>query len=60
MENVTFLEVDEGLKGISTHAIITREDGSQISMRKSTYDEMIAAQESHESLQPRRTFRRRL
>jgi hypothetical protein len=50
MENVTFLEVDEGLKGISTHAIITREDGSQISMRKSTYDEMIAAQESHESL----------
>jgi hypothetical protein len=43
MENVTFIEV-ETLNGIETHAIIDRGNGEFTSMLKSTYDEMIAAQ----------------
>ena len=43
MDTVTFIEVDEGIKGITTHAVITREDGSATSMPKSTYDAQQAA-----------------
>jgi len=39
MDNVTFIEV-EGVE----HAIIDRGNGEFTSMLKSTYDEMIAAQ----------------
>lgn len=38
MNNVTFIEIDEGIKGITTHAIITHEDGSATSMPKEIYD----------------------
>lgn len=41
MDNVTFIEVD----GVE-HAIIDRGNGEFTSMLKSTYDEMIAAQEN--------------
>jgi hypothetical protein len=41
--NVTFFEV-ETLNGKQTHAIIDRGNGEYTSMPKSTYDEMIAAQ----------------
>lgn len=43
MENVTFIEIE--MLGIpETHAIIDRGNGEFTSMLKSTYDEMIAAQ----------------
>jgi hypothetical protein len=42
MENVTFIEIDEGIKGTSTHAIIDRGNGEFTSMPKSVYDAMIA------------------
>jgi hypothetical protein len=45
MENVTFIEV-ETLNGTQTHAIIDRGNGEFTSMLKSTYDEIIAAQEN--------------
>jgi hypothetical protein len=41
MDNVTFITVDE-----VEHAIIDRGNGEYTSMLKSTYDEMIAQQES--------------
>jgi len=43
MDNVTFIEIDEGIKGITIHAVITHEDGSATSMLKSTYEEQQAA-----------------
>jgi hypothetical protein len=49
MENVTFIEV-ETLEGTETHAIIDRGNNEFTSMLKSTYDEMIAAQESQLTL----------
>jgi hypothetical protein len=49
MDNVTFIEV-ETMNGTETHAIIDRGNGEFTSMPKSIYDEMIAAQEAHESL----------
>jgi hypothetical protein len=36
----------ETIDGITEHAIIEHADGSFTSMRKSTYDEMIANQEN--------------
>ena len=44
MDNVTFIEV-ESMGITETHAIIDRGNGEYTSMLKSTYDEMIAAQE---------------
>jgi len=49
MNNVTFVEV-ETLSGVETHAIINRGNGEFTSMLKSTYDEMIAAQENQPTL----------
>ena len=49
MDNVTFIEV-ESLSGVETHAIIDRGNGEFTSMLKSTYDEMIAAQENQPTL----------
>jgi len=46
---VTFVEV-ESLNGTETHAIIDRGNGEFTSMLKSTYDEIIAAQESQPTL----------
>jgi hypothetical protein len=46
---VTFIEV-ETLEGTQTHAIIDRGNGEFTSMLKSTYDEMIAAQENQPTL----------
>ena len=43
MENVKFIEV-ESFGETLTHAIITREDGSELSMLKSTYEAQQAAQ----------------
>lgn len=43
MDNVTFIEI-EGIAGLETHAIIDRGNNEFTSMLKSTYDEMIAAQ----------------
>lgn len=40
MENVKFIEVNS-FGEIIEHAIISREDGSELSMTKATYDEMI-------------------
>ena len=46
MNNVTFIEV-LGIDGVEVeHAIIDRGNGEFTSMLKSTYDEMIAQQES--------------
>ena len=45
MDNVTFIEV-ESMGITETHAIIDRGNGEFTSMLKSTYDEMIAAQEN--------------
>lgn len=42
MENVTFIEVDEGIKGVTVHAVIDHGNGRFTSMLKSTYDSMIA------------------
>lgn len=47
--NVTFVKV-ETLNGTETHAIIDRGNGEFTSMLKSTYDEMIAAQEKAPTL----------
>jgi hypothetical protein len=49
MENVTFIEV-ESHGVVETHAIIDRGNGEYTSMLKSTYDEMIAAQENQPTL----------
>lgn len=43
MEKVKFVEI-ESFEGTQTHAIIDRGNGEFTSMLKSTYDEMIAAQ----------------
>jgi predicted aspartyl protease len=45
MENVTFIEVDEGINGVQTHALIDHGNNEFTSMPKSTYDEMIVKQE---------------
>lgn len=45
MENVMFVEI-QTFSEIQTHAIIDNNDGSFTSMPKSTYDEMVAAQEN--------------
>jgi hypothetical protein len=47
--NVTFIEV-ESMGITKTHAIIDRGNGEFTSMLKSTYDEMIAAQENTPTL----------
>lgn len=49
MDNVTFIEV-ETIEGVKIHAIIDRGNGEYTSMLKSTYDEMIAAQNEAEAL----------
>jgi hypothetical protein len=46
MENVTFIKV-ETEQGIFEHAIIDRGNGEFTSMLKSTYDEMIKAQDGN-------------
>jgi hypothetical protein len=46
MDNVTFFTDEQGFE----HAIIDRGNNEFTSMLKSTYDEMIAAQESYEIL----------
>jgi hypothetical protein len=47
MENVSFIEVANPIASTSeTYAIIDRGNGEYISMPKSAYDEMIAAQEN--------------
>ena len=46
MDNVTFIEV-ETLQGKVTHAIIDRGNGEYTSMPKSTYDEMLEAQNAN-------------
>ena len=43
MDKVSFVDF-ETLAGIETHAIIDREDGSQTSMLKSTYEAQQAEQ----------------
>jgi hypothetical protein len=45
MDNVTFIDFEQNGK-LVTHAIIDRGNGEFTSMLKSTYDEMIAQQES--------------
>jgi hypothetical protein len=51
MENVTFIEMTNPLsKTVTEHAIIDRGNGEFTSMLKSTYDEMIAAQENKPTL----------
>jgi hypothetical protein len=51
MENVTFIQTTEPLTNeITEHAIIDRGNGEFTSMLKSTYDEMIAAQENKPTL----------
>jgi hypothetical protein len=46
MDNVTFVEI-ETMYGKETHAIIDRGNGEFTSMPKSTYDEMIEAQNAN-------------
>jgi hypothetical protein len=46
MDKVEFIEV-ESLGETFTHAFITKDDGTWVSMLKSTYDEMIAQQEEN-------------
>ena len=48
MDNVTFIEI-EALGGIQEHAIIDRGNGEYTSMLKSTFDEMMAAQQAKEN-----------
>lgn len=49
MDKVTFVEV-ENLDGTKEHAIIEHADGSFTSMLKSTYDEMIKAQDEAKTI----------
>jgi hypothetical protein len=52
MDNVTFIEVADALTGtVTEHAIIDRGNGEFTSMLKSTYDEMIAAQENKPTIE---------
>jgi hypothetical protein len=46
MENVTFIELSNGLGETVTHAIIDRGNGEFTSMLKSIYDEMIVRNEA--------------
>ena len=49
--NVTFIENTDSLTGqVTEYAIIDRGNGEFTSMLKSTYDEMIAAQENQPTL----------
>ena len=51
MTNVTFIDITDPLTNeVTTHAIIDRGNGEFTSMLKSTYDEMIAAQENQPTL----------
>lgn len=50
MDNVTFIEI-ENREGVETYAIINRGNGEFTSMLKSTYDEMIAAQENQPTIE---------
>lgn len=50
MENVTFIEIDEGVKGTTVHAVIDHGNGHFTSMLKTTYDGMIAQQEAAQPL----------
>ena len=45
MDKIEFIEV-ENLGATITHAFITKDDGTWVSMLKSTYDEMIARNEA--------------
>jgi hypothetical protein len=48
MENVTFIETTNPYDGSKTeHAIIDRGNGEYTSMPKSTYDEMLEAQNAN-------------
>jgi hypothetical protein len=48
MDNVTFIEITEPMSGdVTAHAIIDRGNGEFTSMLKSTYDEMIEAQNAN-------------
>jgi hypothetical protein len=42
MDNVKFIEVEDGFGNKTIHAIIDRGNGEYTSMLKSTYDEMQA------------------
>jgi predicted aspartyl protease len=44
MDNVTFIEVEDGRGNIVKHAIIDRGNGEFTTMPKSTYDAMQAEQ----------------
>jgi hypothetical protein len=45
MDNVSFIEITEPMSGaVTTHAIIDRGNGEFTSMLKTTYDEMLEAQ----------------
>ena len=45
MDNVKFLDITDAITGdVTTHAIIDRGNGEFTSMLKSTYDEMLEAQ----------------
>jgi hypothetical protein len=45
MDNVTFIEITDALSGeVVTHAIIDHGNGEFTSMLKTTYDEMLEAQ----------------
>jgi hypothetical protein len=47
MENSKIVEVTDSLTGeVFEHIIITRQDGSELSMLKSTWDELEAAKEN--------------
>jgi hypothetical protein len=47
MKNVTFIQIEYPIGKITEHAIIDRGNNEYTSMLKSTYDEMIAAQEAN-------------
>ena len=48
MDNVTFIQLTDPITGeVVEHAIIDRGNGEFTSMLKSTYDEMIANQETN-------------
>jgi hypothetical protein len=47
MNNVSFVDIEDFDKTITTHAIIDRGNGEFTSMLKSTYDEMIARNEAN-------------
>ena len=50
MDNVSFIEIEDGFGKKTEHAIIDRGNGEFTSMLKSTYDEMIAKQDEANTL----------